>query len=181
MNPDLTPGKLKEIPLFRGMNPSELRQIADIARIESFQPRHVILPQGEESQVLYVLLEGKCDVLRKLPAASGASEPVVLATLEPFQHCGEMSFFHKAPHSASVRAATAARLIRIDHGEYMELISDGASAAYKLAFNCLQGTAERLRRMDNWVVELLSDGAPEPQTMREWSRFREKLFQGLNL
>ena len=77
--------------------------------------------------------------------------------------------------AASVRAATAAKLIRIDHGEYMELIADGASAAYKLAFNCLQGTAERLRRMDNWVVELLSDGVPEPQTKPEWSRFREKL------
>jgi cAMP-dependent protein kinase regulator len=180
LNAELRSHRLAQIALFRGMNDSELRQLADIARVDTAEAGDFLLRQGEESQLLLVLLEGRCDVLKQLPPGAGEQQPILLATLEPNQHCGEMSFFHRAPHSASIRATTAVQFLQIDRAEYSDLIGEGASAAYKLAYNGLQTTAERLRRMDDWVVQLLSDHR-QPQSRREWTLFREKLFAGLNL
>jgi CRP-like cAMP-binding protein len=102
---------------------------------------------------------------------------LVLAVLEPFQHFGEMSFFHPAPHSADVRARGPVELIQITHADYADMIQEGVWAAFKLAYNVVQQLAQRLRRMDEWVAEL----ANNPQAaanVPEWSRFRNKLFDG---
>lgn len=183
MSGELVSNKLSKVPLFRGLNETECRQIADISKVVLLSPGDIVLAQGEETQSLFILLEGKCEVIRQMPAGKGCSAPMTLATIEPYQHCGEMSFFHKAPHSATVKAITVAKLIKIDHGEFADLVFDGASAAYKIAFNCLQGLSERLRKMDNWVADLLCEDAAESAAPAapEWNRFREKLFQGLNL
>ncbi len=59
-----------------------------------------VIRQGDQSRDLWIVLEGQCEVVRRLkpeenPANDG--ESLVLAALEPFQHFGEMSFFHPAP------------------------------------------------------------------------------------
>ena len=183
MNGELVSSKLAKIPLFRGLNETECRQIADISKVVLCNPGDVVLAQGEATQSLFILLEGKCEVVRQVSAGKNCAQPMTLAVLEPYAHCGEMSFFHKAPHSATVRAVTVARLIKIDHGEFSDLIFDGATSAYKIAFNCLQALSERLRKMDAWVADLLCEEAAESAASAapEWNRFREKLFQGLNL
>lgn len=174
---------LRAIDLFRGFNESEYRQIADIAATASFGPGQLVLEQGAICQTLWIVLAGKCQVTRAKSAAPGA-ESLVLATLEPHNHFGEMSFFHPAPHSASVRAQTDVQLLRIARADYDDLIAEGATAAYKLAYNVVGGLAERLRRMDEWVSELNHEpngGGVRPQPPAEWARFREKLFNGWNL
>jgi CRP-like cAMP-binding protein len=180
---------LRKIPLFQNLNNTELRQLAEISRAISFPPAEAIMRQGECCQNLWVVLEGHCEVFRVPPSGKPAGERLVLATLEPHAAFGEMSFFHKAPHSATVVARSEVKLLRIQRVDFDELIDDGAIAAYKLAFNALAGLAERLRRMDDWVAELSrrngareedSNSAPLPRTT-EWTEFREKMFQGWNL
>ncbi len=65
-----------------------------------------------------------------------------------------MSFFSPATHSASVRAKTDVQLLRLARADYDDLIRDGVSAGYKVAYNVLQSMADRLRRMDDWVARL---------------------------
>ncbi len=98
---------LERIPLFRNFNETERRQLADIAQIKHFAPGELVIRQGKASQTLWVVLEGKCEVV-KYPDDS-PRDSLILAVLEPFSHFGEMSFFSPAPHSANVRAQTAVR------------------------------------------------------------------------
>jgi CRP/FNR family transcriptional regulator, cyclic AMP receptor protein len=169
---------LESIPLFRNFNETERRQLSDIAQLRHFAPGELVFRQGETSQSLWIVLEGKCEVV-KYPDDS-RHDSVVLAVLESGSHFGEMSFFSPAPHSASVRAQTAGTLLRIDRRDYDDLIRQGVSAAYKLAYNTVQGLADRLRRMDEWVAELASHNPPG-ERVPEWSSFRDKLFSGWNL
>ncbi len=176
-----------KVPLFHGFNESECRQVAEIAQCREFAPGEVIISQGQSSQELWVLLEGKCDVTILTGEKNGPPEAVVLAVLKAYSHFGEMSFFHSAPHSASVRAQTHVKLLRIMRGDYEELIQEGCRAAYKIAYNTVQGLAERLRAMDRWVTELMAQASANGQPARppidqiqEWSDFREKMLARWN-
>jgi CRP-like cAMP-binding protein len=175
----LPPEVLEKIPIFDGFSERELAQLAEIGQVETFAPGDTIVHQGHTCQNLWIVLEGQCEVVRQADPASGTGE-LVLATLGPFEIFGEMSFFRAAPHSAGVRAVTPIRLLKIARADYHKLIEHGAAAAYKLAYNTVESLAERLRRMDDWVARLVSENHSHGQS-KEWSRFREKLFQNWNL
>jgi CRP-like cAMP-binding protein len=177
----------KKIPIFRGFSPAEWKRLLEIADMRDFAAGEVILAQGQRSQRLYVLLEGTCDVYHTMAGpnatqsnANQNSEPTTLATLEPFSNFGEMSFFHPAPHSASVRAKTAVKLLILERSKYDLLCQQEASAACKLALNTVESLAERLRRMDEWVDELVHRGQAN-QKIPEWNRLRATLFDGWKL
>ncbi len=172
----ITTELLAQVPLFHDMKPSELEQLAQISQLMHFQPGEVILRQGGRSQNLWVVLEGTCEVVRH----GSDGRDVILATVEPYANFGEMSFFHPAPHSASVRAKTHVHLLRLGRNEYEDLIRRNCLAAYKLAYNAVQILAQRLRRMDQWVAELLEQQEDE-QSVCEWSQFRQTLFSKWNL
>lgn len=169
----------KKIPIFRGFSAAEWERLLDVAEVSDFGPGEVILSQGQRSQRLWVLLEGSCEVFHTL-AGQTSSEPTTLATLEPFANFGEMSFFHPAPHSASVRAKTAVRLLVLERAQYDALCKEHSSAACKLAMNTVESLAERLRRMDDWVDELVHRGQAN-QRIPEWNRLRATLFDGWKL
>ena len=174
----VSPELIGKVPLLYNFNETERRQMADIAVIKHFAPGEVIVRQGEDSQVLWVVIEGTCEVVKYRD--HGAGESLVLAVLEPYSHFGEMSFFSPAPHSASVRARTAVMALAIDRRDYDDLIRQGVWAPYKLAYNTLQQLTDRLRRMDQWVADLATHHEPGERTP-EWSTFRDKLFSGWNL
>jgi CRP/FNR family transcriptional regulator, cyclic AMP receptor protein len=170
---------LRSVPLFNSLNETECRQIAEVIQMHSFAAGDTVIRQGESSRNLWVMLDGTCEVSKRLLPDDPDSESVLLATIEPYQHFGEMSFFHPAPHSADVRAKTNVKVLRISHVDYQDLIAEGVWAAYKLAYNVVQGLAERMRRMDDWVTDLMLR-QKEAVTQAEWSEFREKLFSGWN-
>src|SRR5690606_26658535 len=110
----------------------------------------------------------------------GGEDSLVLAVLKPYAHFGEMSFFHPAPHSADVRAASAAKGLQVAQSDYADMMQEGVGAAFKLAYNVAQELAGRLRRMDDWVAELASNPSAAA-SVPEWSRFRNKMFNGWSL
>jgi CRP-like cAMP-binding protein len=172
---------LGKIPAFRGLNPGECHQLMEVARTRSFQPGERVLVQGRTSQYLWIVLDGQCQVVRDAPSEG----PVVLAELEPFSLFGEMSFFSPAPHSATVVAKTPLVVLSIARVDFDDLVHDGVIAAYKLAYNIVEGVATKLRRMDERMAELAGHGgepaAGSPSRHPDWRRFREKLLDDWNL
>lgn len=195
MNKEIPLDRFSRVPLFQGFNDTEIRQVAEIAQVKEFSPGEVVIRQGQRSQDLWVLLEGQCEVIKLTGDGKPHGDAVILAVLEPNSHFGEMSFFHSAPHSASVLAKTPVKLARIIRGDYEELIQEGCRAAYKLAYNTVQCLAERLRKMDEWVAELLNKGTSNGRSPasyntdgnesdtthpQEWADFREKMLTSWN-
>jgi len=173
------PESLAQVPLFHHLANEELREVYEAATVETFPDGENILEQGATCRNLWIVLEGKCDVVRRASTngeAGGQGSDVVLATLAPFDNFGEMSFFQTAPHSAAVRARTKVTALKISREAYDGLIRGGSGAAFKLAYNTVESLAQRLRRMDEWVARLLSESAA-PTPSGEWSGFRDKLFK----
>lgn len=176
---------LTEIPLFRNLNPTERRQLGEITKLEPWAAGTTIVRQGEQSRCLSVVIEGKCEVVKHVEHATSdgklSHEAFVLAVLGPYDQFGEMSFFYPAPHSADVRAQSAVQLLRIAHADYKDLLDEGVMAAYKLSHNVVESLAQRLRRMDDWIAELLAHQPATAEHTREWTAFREKLCNNWNL
>jgi hypothetical protein len=80
-----------------------------------------------------------------------------------------------------VRAQTAVKLLRMTHVDYQDLVDEGITAACKLAHNAVESLAERLRRMDDWIAELLAHEPTSTAKATEWSVFRDKLFNRWSL
>jgi CRP-like cAMP-binding protein len=170
---------LAKVPAFRGLNAGEQHQMLEIARPKTFAPGEKIIEQGKSSQYLWVVLEGRCQVIRD-GQPDGA---VVLAELEPYQLFGEMSFFSPAPHSANVVAKTKVSVLSIARADYDDMVRDGVSAAYKLAYNIVESVAAKLRHMDERLVELCGKANEDDNgaAHHEWRSFREKVFKGWSL
>jgi CRP/FNR family transcriptional regulator, cyclic AMP receptor protein len=176
MNTDTLTTRLAGFGLFRNFDQQEIQEFTKVAASHEYKLGEIVLEQGKSSQNLWLVLEGKCEVIRD--SDRPGSKPVALAEIAPGHHFGEMSFFHAAPHSASVRTKTAAHLLRIARADYDRLIGANCAAAYKLAYNTIGALAERLRNADDRISQLTA-GKSEP--LSEWSTFRGKVFDGWNL
>ncbi len=168
--------RLQNIPLLKNFTTDEAGQLLGIAESVEFAPGAIVLSEGKESCDLWIVLEGTCEITKE----SDSGRQVVMAEVQPFQHFGEMSFFHPAPHSASVRAKTAVKLLRVGREQYNLLVDGQCAAAYKLAFNTIGGLAERLRRASDRLADLDAVD-PKSKPPSEWSSFRSKMFDAWNL
>lgn len=171
---------LRQLPILEGLTEAECAQIGEIAEVANFQAGESIIEQGTSSQVLWIVLEGTCEVLMRFDGSGQNRPPTVLAELGPQSNFGEMSFFHRAPHSASVRAKTPVKLLRIERTKFDALIPCEGNAACKVALNTIETLAERLRRMGQWVAELAADKPPHRREP-EWNQLRTKVFDGWKL
>jgi CRP-like cAMP-binding protein len=164
---------LAKCPLFRGMTTSERQELAGLLDPCSYAPGDAILSEGDSIQRMWILLSGKCRVSKK----TGAGSDHELSILEPFGVVGEMSFFHPAPHSATVRAMTPVDTVCLSRARYDMLLRVGSFAAYKLAFNTMSVIIERLRRMDAFVAGMLERNS-DSRHREEWDEFHSKLYTG---
>ena len=171
---EISEAALAKCPLFRGLAASERQELLALLEPRSYRPGETILAEGESIQFIWIVLQGRCRVVKH--GSSGDEKE--LAVIEPGGVFGEMSFFNPAPHSATVQALSSVEVVRLPRGQYDKLLQGGSLAAYKLAFNTMGVLADRLRRMDDWIAERLERNNNAPEHHEEWKEFRSKLYTG---
>jgi CRP-like cAMP-binding protein len=125
---------------------------------------------GQEEQALFIVLEGFADVYLETPHAGERT----VAELRPGAFFGECSFFHPGPHSATVRARTELRLLRLDRAKFQELLWRGDVGALRLAANTAKVLAARLQYADRCIVELL-ESIRDEKVREALDRFRHTM------
>jgi CRP-like cAMP-binding protein len=168
------PECLRKCAVLQGMSDAELLELLRVVRHEQFAPGTEILSEGLAYQSLWILLEGKCSVVK-----NGAHQRSELAQLGPGSIFGEMSFLEDSAHSAAVIAITRCDTIRLMREDYERLRVSSPNLAQQLTLNIVRILAERLRRMDRWICELV-ELTEYQQRSQEWQQFRAKLYAGLD-
>ena len=102
-SPTVDPETLRGMPLFNGFNTTDIAQIIDISTVVDFPPEQRILEQGATSRDLWILLEGRCEVIRRANPQDADTKQVTLAHLDPPAHFGDMSFFNPVMNCREVR------------------------------------------------------------------------------
>lgn len=101
-----------------------------------FEDGEVIIRQGEEGDCLFVIQEGKVEVIDE----SGEKE-IKLAELGVMEFFGEMCLFQKEVRSCTVRAMGEAKILTIDKKNFYKTIQKDPSIAYRV----LEKMSSRLR------------------------------------
>ncbi|SFJ30860.1 Crp/Fnr family transcriptional regulator [Planctomicrobium piriforme] len=176
-DPIETIGKFNDVfercTLLSGLTSEEMLAFLRRVQFEGFTSGDEILTEGNQYHGVWILLRGTCEVIKHGPKRDSR-----LATLEPGNVFGEMSFFHPVGHSATVRAVDHVETMRLMLDGYEQLRQDCPTAAHKIALNIIRILSDRLRRMDEWTCELVernSDG----HGYKEWQEFRSKLYTNL--
>ena len=103
------PEILQKSRLFEGLLPEEIEMLAELTQQKDYKAGETVFEQGDVGDSLDLLVEGEVDVIRK---RSDGSEHVI-AVLEAPNFFGEMSLIDKEYRSATIRARTAAIMLRL--------------------------------------------------------------------
>jgi CRP-like cAMP-binding protein len=111
-----------------------------------------IVRQGEASTNMYVVQEGRVEVVRE-----EAGREVLLRTLGEGEFVGEMGLFDRETRSATVRARGEARVLTVDRKGFLKRIQEDPT----LAFQVVEVLSRRVRDLTREVAALQIGAAPE--------------------
>ncbi|MCU0241854.1 MAG: cyclic nucleotide-binding domain-containing protein, partial [Vicinamibacteria bacterium] len=98
-------------PLFKNFAVDEMVLVIQGLKLLTFEPRQIILKQGEPGNSLYMLTSGRVRAFIKDPT-TGKQRP--LADLEEGAFFGEMSILTGKPRTATIVAAERSELLELD-------------------------------------------------------------------
>jgi CRP-like cAMP-binding protein len=169
MSTEVFPSELESIGLLHGLTAAELAELTLHCEVADCPPDTVIATQGNEEQTLFFLLTGEAQVVLHVPHVG---EEVVAEVVAP-NVVGEVSFFHAAPHTATVKCVTPARLLRLRRAKFDQLRFENNRMALKIGCNAATLLAERLQQTDAWVAAQMQS-IEDRRIADTWVRFRER-------
>lgn len=124
--------QLRSVPIFERLSVEQLLDLAKLLREEVHAGGATIVREGQCGSGMYVILEGQVEVVR------GEEH---IAELGPPEFFGEMAVLDGEARSATVRAVTGVRLLRLERQDLLAVMEDNAAIGIAVA----QSLAQRLR------------------------------------
>jgi CRP-like cAMP-binding protein len=137
---------IRRVPLFSMLTASQAESVAQAVVKARFKRGESIVEQGKKSNSLAIILTGRARVV----TTDTRGREVILATLQPGDHIGEMSLIDNEPHSATVRAEVQTDVLVLGRLEFARCLPENSSMAYAV----MKGLVQRLRHADRKIESL---------------------------
>ena len=137
---------LRNVPLFSGLEESELERLARVAGRRRVGRGEQVVRAGETADALLIMLTGRA----KVTNFDEEGREVILAWLGPGEFFGEMGLIDDSPRSASVIAVENCELMVLGKQEFQRCMQDNFQVAQKL----MQILVRRLREADRHIESL---------------------------
>jgi len=137
---------LRNVPLFSGLDESELQRLSQVAMRRRAGRNEQVVRAGEDAESLIVLLTGRA----KVTNFDEEGREIILAWLGPGEFFGEMGLIDGSPRSASVVAVEPCELLTIGKTEFQRCMQENFQVAQKL----MQILVSRLREADRNIESL---------------------------
>jgi cAMP-dependent protein kinase regulator len=134
---------LKDLTFFQSFADKDLKKLISLGKIETFNKSNTILVEGDDSQSLHIILEGKASVHK---STKSDDKLVRLTYLESGASFGELSLICNSPRAATVISETTSSIFSLESTSFLEFI-DSCSAKIQLDFyrQCTLDLAEKFR------------------------------------
>lgn len=146
---------LAELTLLRSVPRELIRTLAEVAETRRFDSGDAIVKQGEPGDSLFLVVEGRVEVLARVEHDGMATESVV-ANLYEGDAVGELSVLDGLPRSATCVAAVPTLCLRLER----QALRVAMRQNWQIGEALLAVLAQRLRRAD----QLLAEHARDPLT-----------------
>lgn len=136
---------IAESKIFARLDDEGRGRLAKIATVETFEPGHVILREGEPGDAFYFVLEGEVSV----DAADFDASDRRVATLSTGAVVGEIASLTREPRTATVTAQTQTRLLRFEMVSVFAVLKDYPEALADLNRLGLARSEDLLEKMSD--------------------------------
>ena len=135
---------LRRVPLFAGIEPSRLKLLAYTSDVVTYRQAQVLFKRGDVGDAAYVIIKGDAEVI----VPSGDDE-IPIAVLHDGDFVGEIAILCDTPRTATVRAKSELKALRIRKEPFFELLHQFPEMAVEMT----RLLAERLTRTTAELVE----------------------------
>ena len=139
----LTEKKVQEDKITKPLIDADTMNLSALGKM--YHTGETIVRQGEIGDCMYVIQDGEVEVL-----SEAGDREIQLATLGKNEFFGEMAIFEHEIRSATVRALGPARILTVDHKNFLRRIHEDPSLAYRL----MEVLSNRVRRLSVEVTDL---------------------------
>jgi CRP-like cAMP-binding protein len=109
---------LQGMPMFQNVEPAKLKLIALASERANYRPGERLLTAGGRAESVFVILEGRADVL----IGEGGSE-IKVAKVGLGEVVGEIGVVLDQPYAATIVAETPLAALRIDKRTFLDLLA----------------------------------------------------------
>jgi CRP-like cAMP-binding protein len=153
--------KLVQIPIFGGLTVAEAAEFFEVALETSIAKGATLFREGDDGDVLLVILEGEVQVTRK---------GVELARLGKHNVLGEMSLMGEGEvRSATATALTDVKALTVPSKRVQKMLKADHVAALKVVSNLAQVMSKRLAAINERLVAI-SGGGKKKEELADFGR-----------
>jgi CRP-like cAMP-binding protein len=134
---------LRQVPMFRDIDPARLKLLAFTSERVHFAPGQRFFSQGDAADAAYVILDGRADVSLSTPRGE-----IKVAELGRNALVGEMGILSDSVRSATITAVDPTTALRIDKRVFLELLTQFP----QMSIAVMREIATRLERTNAQLV-----------------------------
>lgn len=146
----LDPATLTNIPLFTGMDATELANIGPLFFEKTYTKNSTLFVEGMTGEILYIVKKGSVQITKK----GTDGREVVLATLKEGEFLGEMSLIDNRPRTATARVGEESVMLVMTKKSFNSMIEKYPGAALKVVLTFLRIANERLRKANESIKQV---------------------------
>lgn len=162
---------LDKIPLlrlaFKGLDVSELQEMADLTEFRTYPPNHVLCREGAYEDVFYIIADGSAVISKKIVEGE---EDRALRVARRGDMVGEMALIQNAPRAATVRTITECAVLEMEKQDFETILSRSP----RMAMDIIRITLDRIRANDQTMIEELQKNV---KILRQLDRNKMEFIQ----
>jgi CRP-like cAMP-binding protein len=122
--------ELKNFPLLKNLKDDDLEAVATYVKEETFNENDDIIKEGEIGDTLYLLIDGKVDVIK----TTIYDDEFICASLDSSMHClfGEMDVIDNDKRSATIKAKTKCMTLSLNRDSFTDFCNKHPYAGIEL-------------------------------------------------
>jgi len=131
---------------FRGLSEDELREMANLTRLCTYPPDHVLCLEGADEDIFYIIADGNARVSKKISEQEGEH---LLRIAGKGDWIGEMALIQDAPRSATVRTITECTVLEMEKQDFETVLNRSPF----MAIDMIRITLDRMRENDQLAIQ----------------------------
>ena len=122
--------ELKKFPLLKNLTDNDLNKLNEYVTEVTFEENEDIIKEGEIGDTLYLLIEGKVDVIK----TTIFDDEFICASLDSSMHClfGEMAVIDNDKRSATIKAKTKCVTLSLNRENFTKFCDEHPKAGIEL-------------------------------------------------